>query len=186
VAVGPRFRAAIARATVPTPSVTRSPLCPKCTRPLAGSLPPSGVRATSTRLRMTTPELVDRCPVDGTLFGRRRPTGRTGEELDAGTAEIVVQLLALGEQGWAAMVQEGFEHPPGPLRSLYLGHALALVRHRSDQTNLRGDWSRLDQARLQQLVVDYVSGWRPQRPDRPGVGERPRPGDEGPGSGAGS
>jgi hypothetical protein len=164
VAVGPRFRAAIARATVPTPSVTRSPLCPKCSRPLAGALPPSGMRSTSARLKMTTAELVDRCPVDGSLFGRRRPTGRTTDQLDTATAEIVVQLLALGEQGWAAMVQEGFEHPPGPLRSLYLGHALALVRHRSDQTHLRGDWSKLDQPRLHQLVVDYVSGWKPQRP----------------------
>jgi hypothetical protein len=121
------------------------------------------MRATSARLKMTTAELVDRCPIDGSLFGRRRPTTRTGDQLDAGTAEIVVQLLAMGEQGWAAMVQEGFEHPTGPLRSLYLGHALALVRHRCDQTQLRGDWSKLDQARLQQLVVDYVAGWKPQR-----------------------
>jgi hypothetical protein len=163
VAVRPRLRAVIARATVPTPSLTRSPLCPKCRRPLAGSLPATGMRASSARLRMTTAELVDRCPVDGSLFGRRRPSGRSDEELDAATAEIVVQLLALGEQGWAAMVEEGFAHPAGPVRSLYLGHALALVRHRSDQTQLRGDWSKLDQGRLQQLVVDYVSGWKPQR-----------------------
>jgi hypothetical protein len=122
------------------------------------------MRASSTRLRMTTAQLVDRCPIDGSLFGRRRPTERTSEQLDAGTQEIVVQLLALGEQGWAAMVEEGFRHPPGPRRSLYLGHALALVRHRSDQTHLRGDWTKLDQGRLQQLVVDYVSGWEPQRP----------------------
>jgi hypothetical protein len=95
---------------------------------------------------------------------RRRPTDRTSDQLDVGAAEIVVQLLAVGERGWAAMVQEGFEHPPGPLRSLYLGHALALVRYRSSQTQLRGDWSKIDQSRLQQLAVDYVAGWKPQRP----------------------
>lgn len=122
------------------------------------------MRASATRFRMTTGELIDRCPIDGSLYGRRPPSGRSDEELDAGAAEISVQLLALGEQGWAAMVEEGFTHPAGPVRSLYLGHALALVRHRSDQSQLRGDWSKLDQAQLQQLVVDYVAGWKPQQP----------------------
>jgi hypothetical protein len=122
------------------------------------------MRATAARLKMTTAEMVDRCPIDGSLFGGRRPTDRTSDQLDVGAAEIVVQLLAVGERGWAAMVQEGFEHPPGPLRSLYLGHALALVRYRSSQTQLRGDWSKIDQSRLQQLAVDYVAGWKPQRP----------------------
>jgi hypothetical protein len=140
------------RTTAPMPWPEGAHKCPKCRRPLAGSIAPFGAKggAPAGRFALSVREKIEQCPLDGSKYGHRDPTTRTPRELDSEAADMAAALVLVGEPIWAKMVQKGFTMQ-GLDRVLYLGHALAIVNN----------WHRLpaQEERLQQLVVDYVARW---------------------------